>query len=157
MVTELTEDIGLLYKKYEAMLYKFVHQYKADIGDMCIAFMEAIKKYDNTRGMAFASFLFQTLKQKIWQIRRGNNAIKRQSNNMIADIEIDEVRTTPKEYTGVMDSLKILDKDERMLLKLHIFYGFSQSDIATRYNCSQVHISRKLKKIYNKLRGYLEQ
>ena len=50
------------------------------------------------------------------------------------------------------DSLKLLDKKERLLIELRYYQDMNQEDVAKRFNVSQVQISRMEKKIIEKLK-----
>ena len=50
------------------------------------------------------------------------------------------------------DSLKLLDKKERLLIELRYYQDMNQEEVAKRFNVSQVQISRMEKKIIEKLR-----
>lgn len=79
------------------------------------------------------------------------------------DAPLDEDNMTLKDVVGVeemdqltkMDlenALSKLDKKEQLFVKLRFFDEMKQADLAKRFSCSQVQISRKEKKILQKLK-----
>ncbi len=55
----------------------------------------------------------------------------------------------------VADALETLDDRDRLVLRLRFEEGLSQSEIAARIGISQMHVSRLLRRAYERIRDEL--
>ena len=152
MLNYTEEDIGKLYKQYFNMLWCFSHKYKVDIAVCEIAFMNAIAKYNGKSN--FSTYLWIVLKQECCKEWRKRKALKRQIDNHMADYDVSLVGVQ-MHYSTWRIAKSILSDEDYMLLYEVYAMGYSQSELAPRYNTSQVQLSRRIKKITNKLRSNL--
>ena len=53
------------------------------------------------------------------------------------------------------NAIKKLDKKDQLFVRLRFFEEMKQTDLAIRFSCSQVQISRREKKILEKLKEFM--
>ena len=69
-----------------------------------------------------------------------------------------DIRENENFFTKVAINTAIshLDNEEKKIIKMRYFFGYTQNETAQKLNVSQVQISRNEKKILNKIRYYIE-
>lgn len=73
-------------------------------------------------------------------------------------IDVPDIRENENFFTKVAINTAIshLDNEEKKIIKMRYFFGYTQNETAQKLNVSQVQISRNEKKILNKIRYYIE-
>lgn len=150
MNNHFTKDATTLYNKYYKMLWWFSHKYKVDIGDCEIAFINCVKNYDGQKS-SFSNYLWLGLKHEVWKNWRNSQAIKRKTEHLTVDYDPELVGVKPQQSLWQV-AKDILTQQEYNLIYNIFACGYSQQEMAIKYNLSQAHISRKVNSIISKLR-----
>lgn len=140
-----------LYKQYEKILWYFAHKYNVEIDVCYLGFMEAVNAYDESKGVKFNTYLTLRLKDYCCKEKRRHSAKKRQGENDVISFNMDWLGAKPCEsiIPYIKQHLSVVDWE---LIYNYYFKGYSQTELAKRYNITQVSLSRRLQKIYAKIR-----
>lgn len=82
-------------------------------------------------------------------------SVSNEDGEEILDIPVDESDAL-FDKLSVHQALKVLDKDELLIVKYRFYDGVTQTETAKKLNISQVQVSRKEKQILEKLRNKLD-
>ena len=82
-------------------------------------------------------------------------SVSNEDGEEILDIPVDESDAL-FDKLSVHQALKVLDKDELLIVKYRFYDGVTQTETAKKLNISQVQVSRKEKQILAKLRNKLD-
>lgn len=144
-------DANKLYEQYKNLIWSFAIKYKVDIDVCYIGFMEAVNTYDENKGAKFNTYLTLRLKDYCCKEKRLHSAKKRQGENDVISYNMDWLGGKPRDsiIPYIKQHLSIIDWE---LIYNYYFKGYSQTELAKRYNITQVSLSRWLQKIYAKIK-----
>ena len=191
MYKEKNEELMCRYKAGEHELlwelvelnmgicYKFAHKYHLsgldfdDMVSMMKGFLiEAIEKYDPSKGTAFSTYAYIVMSTRFLNVLRNNNIRELDvvsidtpiGENITIQDCLEDLGMTPLEQLDYTETNKLLkevvmslnDEEKEIITRLFI-HGHTQREVAKYLGCNQVTVSRKSKKILNKLRLKLER
>lgn len=168
LIYHVLKKNNLYYRKEE--LY--------DLG--LIGLTKAINTYNNDKGIRFSTYAYTCIQNEIKQELRKENGIKRKANNCTIslnkeincandNIELQDLiqsNTNIEEEYEKKETIKELyininklNKREKKLICY--YYGINcdkknQEELSIMYNISQAQVSRRIKAILKKLRGFYE-
>ena len=133
-----------LYDNYSAALYGVIHRIVTDdetagdvLQDAFVKIWKGIENYDSSKGRLFTWMLNICRNQAIDKTRSKdfNNAQKNQSTeknvNQIERIKADDLKP---DHVGLKDLVNSLDPNEKFLIDLMYFKGYTQAEIADEYD-----------------------
>lgn len=171
------ENIKLIYhvaRKYTNLNLDF----EDIVGHATVGFVEAMKKYDKNSNASFSTFACLCMRNRILIADRRLNQRKAErlsvhyedcihydkEGNMLCAIDLisDDKIDIEKDYLQketheeLWRAIQLLGKEEQEYVEYYMS-GKRQMQIAELFNTSQTQVSRKLKKIFKKLKTYLEE
>ena len=133
-----------LYDNYSGALYGVINRIVTDeetandvLQDAFVKIWKAINDYDASKGKLFTWMLNICRNQAIDKTRSKafNNAQKNQSTeknvNQLERLKSDDIKP---EHIGLVELVEKLDPNERFLIDLMYFKGYTQSEIAEEFN-----------------------
>lgn len=144
-------NIEKIYNDCKGILWKFARQYTVDISVCEIAFMKAVKNFDESKGTNFKTFLTHWVKGACLTEKRNETCDKRKANHNIVDYNIEWLGVKQRESL-ISEIKKALTPNEWNIIYRRFYLGYSQSEIARQQGIGQVTVSRHLQNIYKKLK-----
>lgn len=157
---------GYLYDNYSGALYSIILQILSDVElandvlqEVFINIWRKIDSYDQTKGRLFTWMLniarnasIDTLRSKTYQNDRKNQpmpgAVDEQISGQTAQMNIDNI--------GFRKVLGQLKEDQRVLIDLAYFKGYTHEEIATLQNIPLGTVKTRIRNALIQLRGFLK-
>lgn len=152
--------IDELYTKNEKLLYRVANDFKCDIDETYLGFMEAVNRYDDTKGK-FTTLVYICCKNDILCNRR-KKRIKAESleapttdnltiGEMIEDSFDFEEDLCNKDM--IKHYMKNLTQEEKAIVVLYYMQDMTQKEIAKYLEMSVRKVQSRLTKAINKMKG----
>jgi RNA polymerase sigma factor (sigma-70 family) len=133
-----------LYDNYSAALYGVIHRIVLDeetasdvLQEAFVKIWNGIKSYDPTKGKLFTWMLNICRNMAIDKTRSKdfNNSQKNQSTEIVVN-QMGRLKTEniKPDQIGLMELVDKLDPNEKLLIDLMYFKGYTQAEIAEEYN-----------------------
>lgn len=140
-----------------------------ELGDLCsagiIGLIDAISKYDNTRGNAFITYAYKrilgAMRDEVRKIR-GLPRYKKEPIFRVQYVPFNDFLIANADYSDMLCKLenvevlrkncKNITKKEMEILRFYFFCGMYRSEIAEIYDVSESRIGQILKKTIAKIR-----
>jgi RNA polymerase sigma-70 factor (ECF subfamily) len=133
-----------LYDNYSAALYGVIHRIILDeetasdvLQEAFVKIWNGIKSYDPTKGKLFTWMLNICRNMAIDKTRSKdfNNSQKNQSTEIVVN-QMGRLKTEniKPDQIGLMELVDKLDPNEKLLIDLMYFKGYTQAEIAEEYN-----------------------
>ncbi len=166
----VTENVKLVYYFYEGLgKNDIIVRYKDDIvSEGMLGLVKAANKFDDTRGIKFASFAGQCIRNEMFMfLRKLNRQLPHETslNSVIGtdkdgnelclcDVLEDEDHNPDESVSKIMleEFLAKQKPTDKQILSA-VFKGYKQIEIAKTVGVQQSAISRRLKRIRNKAKN----
>ncbi|POD45912.1 hypothetical protein BKM15_26195 [Pseudomonas syringae pv. syringae] len=157
---------GEFYRKFGR--YPFEEYYDACINGL----ISAAIKFDESKGYSFYTLLRIACESQTWKINRNHNLQKRKGKTLSLhytydtengkEVEFEAFLGKEDEYLFfnreyIKSALDLLDDKEKECIRLQFYENMSQKEIGAQLGCSQMTISRLIRRGLNKMRQYYDQ
>ena len=157
---------GYLYDHYSGALYSIILQILNDtelandvLQDVFINIWRKIESYDSTKGRLFTWMLnvarnasIDTLRSKTYQNDRKNQPMDNQAEEtlvtLVTQVNVDNI--------GFSKVLKQLREEQRQLIDLAYFKGYTHEEIAEMENLPLGTVKTRIRTALMQLRGFLK-
>ena len=157
---------GYLYDHYSGALYSIILQILNDtelandvLQDVFINIWRKIESYDSTKGRLFTWMLnvarnasIDTLRSKTYQNDRKNQPMDNQAEEtlvaLVTQVNVDNI--------GFSKILKQLREEQRQLIDLAYFKGYTHEEIAEMENLPLGTVKTRIRTALMQLRGFLK-
>lgn len=157
---------GYLYDHYSGALYSIILQILNDaelandvLQDVFINIWRKIESYDSTKGRLFTWMLniarnasIDTLRSKTYQNDRKNQPM----DNQAEDVLVALVTQVNVDNIGFRKVLKELKEDQRQLIDLAYFKGYTHEEIAEMESLPLGTVKTRIRAALTQLRGFLK-
>jgi RNA polymerase sigma factor (sigma-70 family) len=157
---------GYLYDHYSGALYSIILQILNDaelandvLQDVFVNIWRKIESYDSTKGRLFTWMLniarnasIDTLRSKTYQNDRKNQPM----DNQAEDVLVALVTQVNVDNIGFRKVLKELKDEQRQLIDLAYFKGYTHEEIAEMENLPLGTVKTRIRAALTQLRGFLK-
>ena len=152
--------IDELYTKNEKLLYRIVNDFKCEIDETYLGFMEAVNNYDETRGK-FTTYCYMCCKNDILCGRRKKRiqaeSLEKQTTDNLTIGELIEDTFDMEEELIKRDTIKQymknLTKEEEAIINLYFRKDMTHKEIAQYLEMSVRQVQSRFTKAINKMKG----
>ena len=152
-----------LYDNYSPAIYNIIFKIVKSqevaedlLQDAFVKIWENIASYDNNKGRLFTWMLNISRNLAIDKIRSLGHKSILKSEDISENVYLPDNSFSEKnkpEYIGLKEMLDVLTKDEKFLIDLMYFKGYTQSEIAKEYDIPLGTIKSRVKAAVKKLRN----
>ena len=151
---------AVIYDEYKRLLQFYSAKVGGDdaLQELTVFLVELLYSIDASRFEAdtstgLARYIAVCLRNKYIEISKREQRCKNFENQFIENCDF--VHTDTFEKLEIAEAIKALSHKQRLVVILKYIYGFSESEIALRFNISRQSVNRLINRALQNLRNYL--
>lgn len=156
---ESQEIILIKIKKFEPIIKKYSRKLNYDGAetDLIITLMKILNKLPNNKNeKIITSYIAKSIKNEYIKLSKKNQLITQ--NEIFFEIEpVGDSNLDMETIIDIKNALKILTTNQRRVIKLKMYYGYSDAEIAAKLNITRQAVNKTKKAALKKIRAYLEK